>query len=137
MTADIKNSVCNGEIEWRIEMSEEWWQRVHSTLEVDVPMDEAMKWLEAFNFNSQDFFEAVHINDEAVHINDKNVSVVFTSMSGIGTGSRCVTLEFSLLSYSIPNVESDVIDFWDKFVEKTVDSIRCAVVEHELKSCIG
>lgn len=126
MTADIKNSVCNGEIEWHVEMSEGWWQRVHAALEVDVPVDEAMKWLEAFNFSLQDF-------SEAVHINDKNVSVVFTSMSGIGTGSRCVTLEFSLLSYSIPSVESsDVIDFWDRFVEKTVDSIRCAVVEHDL-----
>lgn len=130
MTTDIKNSVCNGEIEWRVEMSEGWWQRVHATLEVDVPVDEVMKWLEAFNFNSQDFFEAVHIND-------KNVSAVFASMSGIGTGRRFITFEFSLLSYSIPSIESDVIDFWNRFVEKTVDSIRCAVVEHELKCSVG
>lgn len=126
MTADIKNSVCNGEIEWRIEMSE-GWRGVHSMLEVYVPMDEAMKWLEAFNFSFQDFLEAVNVND-------RNVIAVLTSMSGIGTGSRCVTLEFSIVSYSIPSVESsDVIDFWDRFVEKTVDSIRCAVVEHELR----
>ena len=130
MTTDIKNSVCNGEIEWRAEMNEGLWRRVHSTLEVDVPMDEAMKWLEAFKFNLQDLFEAVHIND-------KNVSAVFTSMSGIGTGRRFITFEFSIVSYSIPSIESDVIDFWDRFVEKAVDSIRCAVVEHELKSCIG
>ena len=123
MTAKIKNLVCNGEVKYCLEMSESW-RCVHAMLEVDVSMDEAMKWLEAFNFNFQDFLEAVNVND-------RNVSVVLTSMSGIGTGSRCVTLEFSLLSYIIPN-----IDFLDRLVEKTVDSIRCAVVEHELKSCI-
>lgn len=126
MTASIKHFVRNGEIEWHL-CTSEGWQRVHSTLEVDVPVDEAMKWLEAFNFSFQDFLEAVNVSDG-------NVIAVLTSMSGIGTGSRCVTLEFSLVSYSIPSVESnDVIDFWDRFVEKTVDSIRCAVVEHELK----
>lgn len=128
MTTDIKNSVCNGEIEWRMKMSTtKGWQCIHSMLEVDVPMDEAMKWFEAFNFSFQDFLEAVHVNG-------RNISAVLTSMSGIGTGSRCVTLEFSIVSYIIPSIESsDVIDFWDRFVEKTVDNIRCAVVEHELK----
>lgn len=136
MTADIKHFTCNGEIEWRVKMSMiEGYQCVHSTLEVDVPMDEAMKWFEAFNFSLQDFFEEVHINDKNM---DKNmVSAVLTSMSGIGTGSRCVTLEFSIVSYSILSVESsDVVAFWDRFVEKTVDSIRCAVVEHELKCSV-
>ena len=128
MTASIKHFVCNGEIEWRVEMNEGWWQRVHSTLEVDVPADEAMKWLEVFNFSLHDFAEAVHIND-------KNMSAVLTSVSGIGTGRRFITFELSLVSYSIPSVESsDVVDFWDRFVEKTIGSIRCAVVEHELKS---
>lgn len=129
MTADIKNSACNGEIEWRIEMSE-GWRGVHSMLEVDVPMDEVMKWFDAFNFNFYDFAETVHVND-------RNVSVVLLSMSSIDTGSRCVTLEFSVVSHSISSIESDVIDFWDRFVEKTVDSIRCAVVEHELKCSVG
>ena len=131
MTASIKHFVCNGEIEWRVMMRMvEGCRGVYSTLEVDVLMDEAMKWLEAFNFSFQDFVEAMNVND-------RNVSAVLTSMSGIGTGSRCVTLEFSTVSYSIPSIESDVIDFWDRLVEKVVDSIRCAVVEHELKCSVG
>ena len=125
MTARIKNSVCSGEVKYCLEMSE-GWRGVLSILEVEVPMYEAMKWLEAFNFNFQDF-------SEAVDVDDRNVSAVLTSMSGIGTGSRCVTLKFSLVSYSISSTEDSYgVDFWDKFVEKIVDSIRCAVVEHDL-----
>lgn len=129
MTARIKNSVCSGEVKYCLEMNE-GWRGVYSMLEVDVPMDEAMKWFEAFNFSLQDF-------SEAVHVNDRRVSAVLTSVSGLGTGRKSISLEFSIVSYSIPSVESsDVVSFWDRFVEKTVDSIRCAVVEYELKCSV-
>lgn len=119
----IKHSVFNDEIKYCIDMRNLYF-------EIDIPMDEAMRWLETFNFNFNDFMKAIYFYDE-------DVEFVLTAMSGLDTGSKYMSFNFSIMSYKFANMNcNEIYSYWDKFVKKIVDSIRCAVVSHELKSGI-